>query len=185
MNAVAVIEGDLAMTGQDEWLSRGLAIADRKVALEWDMADWIVEGQEAGYIQGGFDFLGQQLGIAPPRLKAACKAAKQFPPALRDSSVSVEHHAALASLPRDEALPLLQRAAREHLTVNDCREVVTQRRYETGQNFEDDDKDSTLCTLIVRAWNRGTPEARRSFMDLAKAAKGGIIDEDEANDAEG
>jgi hypothetical protein len=187
MSAVAVIEAPGHLAPQDEWLNRGRQIAHRKVALEWDMADWIVEGQAAGYIQQGFDFLGQQLGIAPPRLKAACKAAKEFPPALRDSSVSVEHHAAVASLPKDEALPLLRRAAREHLTVNDCREVVTQHRYQTGQNFEDDDQDSTLATLQIRAWNRATPAARRmAFEHFQIAAANGfsIIDEDEVADAE-
>lgn len=185
MNAITVIEAGAIAAPQDEWLDRGRNIAHRKVALEWDMADWLAEGVSAGYAkQLGFDFagLGAQLGIAPPRLKAACKAAQAFPPALRASDLSVEHHAAVASLPAGEALPLLRRASTEHLTVNDCREVVTQHRYATGARFDDEDTDSTLATQVIRAWNRATPEAREmAFAHFKIAAKNGfeIIDEDE------
>lgn len=191
MNAITIIEaGAIAATPQEEWLNRGRDIAHRKVALEWDMAEWIAEGVRDGHAkQLGFDFaaLGQELGIAPPRLKAACKAANAFPPSQRAAGVSVEHHAVAASLPKDEALPLLQRAAREHLPVNALREHVTQRRYATGENFPDDDTDSTLCTLIVRAWNRATPEARESAFEHFKLAAShgfAIVDEDEASDVE-
>ena len=185
MNAITVIEA-ASLAPQDEWLSRGRDIAHRKVALEWDMAEWIAEGVRDGHAkQLGFDFaaLGKELGIAPPRLKAACKAAQTFPPALRAADLSVEHHAAIASLPPEEALPLLRRASTEHLTVNDCREVVTQRRYETGARFDDEDIDSTFCTLLVRQWNRSTPAAKALFAELLRANQfTGIIDEDRAHD---
>lgn len=183
MNALATIEHPIPAE-QANWLQRGVAIAQRKRDLEWDMADWINEGTEAGYVQVGFEFLSDQLGVAPKRLKDALKAAKTFPPAIRDAKLSVEHHVAVASLPKDEALPLLKRASTDHMPVNELREHVTKRRYETGQRFDDEDMDSTLCTHIVRAWNRATPEARRSFMELAETVKFQIIDEDEVNDGE-
>lgn len=186
MNAITIMPAQ-GIAPQDEWFARGRDLAHRKVALEWDMAEWIAEGVRDGHAkQLGFDFaaLGRELGIAPPRLKAACKAAQTFPPALRASDLSVEHHAAVATLPQNEALPLLRRASSEHLQVQDLREAVTRRRYETGQNFADEDIDSTLCTLIVRAWNRATPEAREMFMDLARAVNLGTIDEDEVTHVE-
>lgn len=184
MNAIVTIEGAPVAAPQVEWLNRGRDIAHAKVDLEWRMAEWIAEGVREGHAkQLGFDFagLGKELGIAPPRLKAACKAAQTFPPALRDATLSVEHHAALASLPRDQALPLLKRAAQEHLSVNDCREVVTQHRYETGQRFDDEDVDSTFHTLMARQWNRSTPAARELFVESLRAIGfQGIINEDEA-----
>jgi len=64
---------------------------------------------------------------------------------------------------------------------------VTQYRYATGQNFADEDTDSTLCTHIVRAWNRATPEAREMAFDLMQIAARSdftIIDEDEVSDDE-
>ena len=183
MNALSV----MGMT-RDEWVQRGRELATRRREVDWDLADWMAEGKSAGHLtQITFDFLAESLGLAPKRLKDAQKAAETFPPALRDRNLSIEHHAAVASLPRDEALPLLKRASQDHLPVNALREYVTQHRYATGQNFADDDMDSTLCTHILRAWNRATPEARRLAFDRIKAAaRAGftIIDEDEVCDVE-
>jgi len=177
MNAITTIE---AAPPQTEWIERGKALASQRRDVDWALADWLAEGKTAGYLtQSGFDFLSDNLGLAPKRIKDALKAAATFPPALRDPTLSVEHHAAVASLPQDEALPLLKRASTEHLPVNAIREAVTQYRYRTGAIFDDDDTDCTLCTLIVRAWNRATPEARKMFMQLATPAHNGIIDEDE------
>lgn len=189
MNAIAtIIPAGAPATTQDEWIERGRTLADQRREVDWQLADWMVEGRDAGYLsQSGFDFLSENLGLAPKRLKDALKAATTFPPALRDRTLSVDHYAAVASLPQDEALPLLKRASTDHLPVNALREHVTQRRYETGQNFADEDTDSTLCTLIVRAWNRATPEAREgAFEHFKLAATQGfsIVDEDEASDVE-
>lgn len=179
MNAVAIIEA-APPAAQDQWLDKGRDLFTQRRDVDWQIAGWMVEGKQAGHLcQAKFDFLSEQLGVAPKRLKDALKAAEAFPPALRDINLSVEHHAAIASLPREEALPLLRRASADHLPVNALREFVTQRRYETGQNYHDEDTDSTLATLIVRAWNRATPAARESFMELAEGARLGVIDEDE------
>ncbi len=165
----------------DEWIDKGRAIVSRRVEADWLLCDWMAEGKDAGHLtQTKFEFLQEKLGVAPKRLKDALKAAKAFPPSQRDASLSVEHHAVVASLPKDEALPLLKRASVEHLPVQAMREAVAQHRLHTGERFEDDDANTTLCTLIVRAWNRGTPAARGMFMDLAKHAKLSVIDEDKA-----
>lgn len=183
MNAVTIIAPP--PTALTDWVEKGRSLVAQRLDVDWAIADWMAEGKEAGHLsQAKFDFLSDNLGLAPKRLKDALKAATNFPPALRDTRLSVEHHAAVASLPKDEALPLLKRASSEHLQVQDLREAVTQRRYETGALFDDEDTDTTLCTLIVRAWNRATPDARESFMELAKAVKFGIIDEDEVQDGE-
>lgn len=183
MNALTVIIAAPIATPQDAWLDKGRNLFTQRRDVDWQIAGWMVEGKQAGHLcQAKFDFLSEQLGVAPKRLKDALKAAEAFPPALRDPTLSVEHHAAIASLPREEALPLLKRASVDHLPVNALREFVTQRRYETGQNYHDEDTDSTLCTLVLRAWNRATPEARElAFALIQTAAEDGyaVIDEDE------
>ncbi|MBH0112728.1 hypothetical protein I5E68_07155 [Novosphingobium sp. YJ-S2-02] len=184
MNAITTIEA-APLAPLDDWVAKGRSLVAQRLDVDWKIADWMAEGKDAGHLsQAKFDFLSDNLGLAPRRLKDALKAALHFPPALRDASLSVEHHAAVASLPKDEALPLLKRASSEHLQVQDLREAVTQRRYETGALFDDEDTDTTLCTLVVRAWNRATPDARESFMQLARTVNFGIIDEDEVNDVE-
>ena len=189
MNAITVIEAAPPPATLDAWVAKGRDLVSQRLDVDWKIADWMAEGKDAGHLsQAKFDFLSENLGLAPKRLKDALKAATVFPPALRDSTLSVEHHAAVASLPKDEALPLLKRAAKEHLSVNECREVVTQHRYNTGQRFDDEDTDSTLCTHIVRAWNRATPEARESAFEHFRLAAGQgfkIVDEDEVSDDEG
>ena len=178
MNAITVIEA--APPSQEAWIERGKTLVSQRLTVDWAIGDWMVEGKQAGHLsQTKFDFLSENLGLAPKRLKDALKAATTFPPALRDASLSVEHHAAVANLPRDEALPLLKRAHDEHLPINELREAVTQHRYSTGTLFNDEDVDSTLCTLIVRAWNRASVNARELFMELAECAEYGIIDEDQ------
>jgi hypothetical protein len=190
MNAITIIEAAPSATPQEDWINRGRDIAHRKVALDWDMAEWIAEGVRDGHAkQLGFNFadLGHELGIKTPHLKAACKVAQTFPPSLRHPDLSVEHHAAIVSLPKEEALPLLVRASREKLQAQDLREIVTQRRYDTLANFEDDDLDGTLATLAIRQWNRCTPEARElAYERFEIAAKHGftMIDEDEVDDDE-
>ena len=184
MNAITIIEAAPVPATLEDWITQGRSLVAQRLDTDWRIADWMAEGKTAGHLtQAKFDFLQDNLGLAPKRLKDALKAATTFPPALRDSTLSVEHHAAVASLPKDEALPLLKRAAREHLSVNDCREVVTQHRYQTGQRFDDEDVDSTFVTLMTRQWNRSTPAAQELFVELLRANKfRGIINEDIAHD---
>jgi hypothetical protein len=189
MNAITtIIPAGTPATPQEEWLNRGRDIAHRKVALEWDMAEWVAEGVRDGHAkQLGFDFaaLGKELGIAPAKLREASVAAGKFPPALRDPSLSVEHHAAIASLDIEDALPLLKMASVERLKPSDLREAVVQRRLDTGQNFSDDDMGSSLEAILYRDFNRmaSYPEHQeRAAKTLMFAIKHGktIIDPDEA-----
>lgn len=166
------------------WEAEGRSLAQHRIETDWRLADSLAEAKRTDQLtKVRMDELSRSLGIAKARLRDAIKAAIRFPEGLRVSALSFEHHAALVSLPNDEALPLLRRAADEGLSVSAMRQHVTQRRYDTGQNWTDEDIDSTLCTLMLRAWNRGTPAAREMAMDHFKiaAANGlGIIDEDEA-----
>lgn len=161
------------------WIEEGRTLVSKRQEIDWALSDWMHTGKQAGYLeQTKFDFLSEQLGISPKALKDASKAADRFPPALRDRTLSVEHHAIVASLPQDEGLALLKKASAEKLKPQDLREAVTQHRYTHGEMFEDDDVDSTLATHIIRAWNRATPAAREQFMEVAVLVGYGILDED-------
>lgn len=166
-----------------DWEAQGKSLAQARIETDWRLADSLALAKQEGQLPPGrLDELSKTLGIAKPRLRDAAKAATRFPPNLRVAALSFEHHAALASLPDDEALPLLNRALEEGLSVSAMRQHVTQRRYALGENFADDDVDSTLCTLIVRAWNRATPGAREMALDHFKIAEAhglSIVDEDE------
>ncbi len=173
----------LAPAPSADWEAQGRSLAQARIETDWRLADRLAAAKLDGQLRPGrLDELSKALGIAKPRLRDAANAATRFPPDLRVASLSFEHHAALASLPDSEALPLLNRALEEGLSVSAMREHVTQRRYALGENFKDDDVDTTLCTLILRAWNRATPTAREMALDHFKIAEAnglGIVDEDE------
>jgi hypothetical protein len=182
VSGIAVIEVTAIVAPLDAWIDAGRNLAARRRGVDWAIADWMTEGKECGFLsQAGFDLLSENLGIAPAKLKQISKAAA-IPVHLRDTSLTIEHHAAVSRLPKDEQINLLHQASQGHWKVQDLREAVTQRRYEAGELFDDEDVDSTLCTLITRAWNRATPQAREDFMARATLAKFGIIDEDEVQD---
>lgn len=171
----------------DTWLAQGREIAAQRLNYDWLMADWMAAGKAAGHLSRlKYNFLSECVGLPPRRLKDALKAAVTFPANKRQPTISVDHHAAIVSLPEDEALPLLQRAAADRLSVTAMRQAVTQHRFATGERFDDEDTDSTLATLTIRAWNRATPEAREMAFELFKIAADrglGVVDEDEAVDA--
>lgn len=169
------------------WMDQGCTLADQRRAIDWSLAVWMEEGKRAGHLACvKWPFLSESIGIPRKVLKDLLRAATAFPPAERTPALSVEHHAIIASLPKDKALPLLERAAAERLTLQAMRECVTQHRFETGERFEDEDTDSSLATVQIRAWNRATPEARAlafEHFQIAAAKGHGIVDEEEATDA--
>jgi citrate synthase len=171
----------------DAWLNEGRGLVARRTEADWRIAEWMARGKTAGQLKGQkIDGIGDRIGIAGKRLKDALRAVLAFPSAVRDMTLTVEHHAAVANLPSDEAATLLRRASAEQLQAKVLREAATQHRYATGKNFKDEDADSSLCTVVLRAWNRATPDAREmAFEQMKIAAANGlsIVDEDEAPDA--
>jgi hypothetical protein len=169
------------------WMDEGRALADQRRALDWSLADWMEEGKRSGHLSRiKWPFLSESVGMGSKRLKDLLKAATAFPPAERATALSVEHHATIAGLPKDKAAALLERAMAERLAVQSMREAVTQHRYETGERFNDEDTDTSLATMQIRAWNRATPEARAMAFEhfqIAAANGLGIVDEDEAGHA--
>lgn len=175
MNALAVISN----TERDTWLETGRSLAQQRRDVDWRIGDWLVEGKEAGFVtQGEFDFLSDQLGLAPKRLKAAVNAASHFPPATRDETLSVEHHVHVAALPGPDALSILKQAKEAHWTPEETRVEAIKRKVEIGQTtlLTDDDWAQHMLVDICRRWNRATPDVRREFLEMAEEANLGIID---------
>lgn len=173
MNALTVIETTQPI---DAWLDRGRNLAAQRRDVDWQLADWLREGQDQSFIdQTGFDFLSDNLGIAPKRLKDITKAASVFPAHLRDSALSIEHHAAVAALEVQDALPLLNTAKAQHWTPERTRvEAITIRNPEPGTR-SDRDGDG-LLESIIRHWNRLPRAIRVDFAELVASANGEEIE---------
>lgn len=176
MNAVAVIEA--AATPAEEWIDRGRTLAAKRRDVDWAIADWMVEGKAAGHLdQAGFDFLADNLGIGPAKLKLIHKAAA-IPAHLRDTSLTVEHHAHVAELPVQEQIELLTEAKRQHWSDDDLRKQTITRKVETGRAamLSPDEWDDHCRMQLQHAWNRASVSVREDFAELIAASHMGVID---------
>lgn len=163
----------------DEWIEQGRSIAAMQRTIGFMIGDWANHGRQHHAEQ--FDMVLEQVGISPKAARKCAAIAAEFPPHLRAAGLSFDHHATVIALPPQDRAELLRRAEHEHLTPSDLREAVVQRRYENGSLFDDADIDGHMLTCIVRAWNRASTTARRSFQQLADAAGIAAINEDIAN----
>lgn len=159
------------------WLERGRSLLSARERADWNLADWLAEGREQFGNQAAFDFLGDELGIAPKRLKAAVKTVELFPPHLRDGTLTFHHHEAVSSLPSSEAMAILKIASEQHLDERETRVAAVQRRAEISPSLlPDEDWAQAEMLALQRAWNRARPEVRVEFLDMANDAGGGVID---------
>ena len=155
----------------DEWLALGRDLARTRLEIDWRLGDWLADGRD--------HFAPQQIEMAlgeiaadveqARTLKRVEKVARAFPPSLRNSALTFEHHAHLADLPKQEALPLLKRASDEHLTAKQLRVQAMLRKIETGHVLprEDDPEDDAMLALC-RAWNRAPVGVREDFYAMAE-----------------
>ena len=162
----------------EEWLSAGQQIAKMGKQLGFLVGDWVNAGRARFPEQ--LDLALGEVGIDPRFARKAAHVAAEFPRGQRDNALSFDHHAPLAALPKPVRMKILKQAHAKRWTPSQVRDAVTRRRYETGALFDDEDIDSAMMTIIVRAWNRATPNARALFRELAENVAVGVIDEDDA-----
>jgi hypothetical protein len=177
MASVAVIEA-LPASALDAWIEVGRALATRRRNVDWELADWMLEGKQQGFLtQSGFDFLSENLGIGPAKLKLISKAAA-IPHHLRDTSLTIEHHAHVAELPAQEQMELLTEAKRQHWSDDDLRKQAISRRVETGcaAMLSPDEWDDHCRMQLQHAWNRASIAVREDFAELIGASHMGVID---------
>ena len=174
MNAISVIEA----APIDAWVDRGRSLASQRRDVDWAIADWMNEGKDAGFLtQAGFDLLSENLGIAPAKLKMIHKAAA-IPAHLRDTSLTVEHHAHVAELPAQEQMELLTEAKRQHWSDDALRKQAISRKVETGcaAMLSPDEWDDHCRVQLQHAWNRASVAVREDFAELIAESHMGVID---------
>lgn len=166
MNALAIVEPAATPVGFPEWVATGRDLLQARTELDWQLADWIAAGKKQFGHQLEFDLLADELGIAPKTLKEAAQVATALPAHLRDSSLSFQHHKAVAGLPTDEALALLKRAKADHLDDRETRIEAVKRRAEISPGFLPDvDWEDVQYRNLVRRWNAATPDVRQMLID--------------------
>lgn len=159
----------------EEWLAAGRNLATAKLQWDWLIGDWLNHGRK--HFPEQMEFALEGLGIDQRHLKRIEKTVEAFPPHLRDKRLSFDHHAHVADLPTEEALPLLKEARKEHLPASKLRIRAMLKKVETGRILpREDDADDDALVALCRAWNRATRPVRQEFADMVAESDLGIID---------
>lgn len=172
MNAVTVIEAATPPAEFNSWVDTGRNLASERHNLDWRTGEWLHEGKQAGYVdQVGMDFLADNLGTSPKRLKAIAQAFEAFPPHMRDPSLSIEHHAAVAAIPDNQGrLELLHTAKREHWTPEQTRHEAAKARTAPERT------DESPLESFLRHWNRLPRAVRIEAAEMIAEANGELIE---------
>lgn len=187
MNAMMTIEtGKPGMSldipkGQtfDQWVEMGRSLCEGQKVVNWWIGDWWA----AGTHRYGERAKAAAEGVFGREFKTLANAAsvcRAFETSRRREVLDWSHHVEVAVLPPEEADALLDRAAKDGLSVRELRVEAMKRRVALGhfptRDTADDDPEHTALVAIARAWNRAPVAARESFMDLAEEAALGEID---------
>ena len=181
MNTVQVVitAPTADMVALSDWIERGRLLVDTRLTIDWLIGDWLTEGRAHFEPQQIELVLGEMASDAQQAksLRLAAKVALAFPPSHRNTALTFEHHAHLADLPVQEALPLLQRASRESLTAKELRLEVMRYKVDTGRLLprEDDPHDDELLCCI-RAWNRAHEAVRAEFAEMVSESHMKLIE---------
>lgn len=184
--ALAIVEAQVPV-GFDDWIETCRALVQQRDAIDWQIADHIAAGREQFGQQLAFDLLGEQLGIAPKRLKSAVKVAKLFPPSLRATNLSFDVHREIARVDPDSRFEVLNAAAKDGWNEKVAHDRVERIRIDTGAVLPDDDPEHREVVEMIRAWNRmSSPSVREyAWPYFQRAARNGFtsINEEEWDDA--
>ena len=162
-------------TPYPHWLSVGRSLASQKRNIDWLIGDWIAFGRT--HFPEQIELAIADLADDPNSIKRIERTTATFPPHLRQPSLTFDHHAHVADMPVQEALPLLQHAAQEKMTARALRIEAMLRKVEIGQNLpRDDDPDHDHLLALSRAWNRAPRHVREEFADMIAESHLGVID---------
>ena len=169
--SLAIPEG----TEYSQWLWMGRNLVTQKNHIDWLIADWVVFGREKFPEQ-------VELALADVvdddrHLKRLERTVRAFPPHLRHAGLSFDHHAHVASLPVQEALPLLREAGEMRTSLRRFALIARDYKEDHGHILrrEEDVEDDQLM-LLIRAWNCARKVVRTEFLDILSEINLGPID---------
>ena len=163
----------------NKWLEFGKSLYDKRKEIEWRCADWLAEGQQKFPNQMSLvlPMLATDI-IEQKKLNHCAKVASSIPIGQRCAALTFAHHMHVADLPLTERITLLDQAAKDNVSARAFRIIVNDRKAAIGAGnlaIADDDWEYKELMDIIRSWNRGRPDARQSFLDMANAANLNVI----------
>ena len=157
-----------------EWINVGRTLATRKRNIDWLIGDWIAHGRShfPDQIELGLEAVSDD----PKRIARIEKTVAAFPAHMRVAKLSFDHHAKVADMPSQEALPLLQLAVSEKLGASRLGTLAMLRKIDIGQNIARDvDPEYDHIIAMARLWNKAPVDARQEFADMIAECHLGTI----------
>lgn len=163
----------------DDWVAEGRKLASIRIEIDWKLGDWLAAGRDQFDPEQIEMALGEiAADVEQARaLKRVEKVARAFPVGTRDTALTFEHHAKVADLPRQEALPLLREAREEKLPASKLRIRAMLKKVDLGMVLpREDDPEYDAMLACVRAWNRAPLDVREDFAEMVGESHLGDIE---------
>lgn len=179
MNALTLPDNAIALslsadTSLDDWVGLGRTLATRKRQMDWLIGDWITFGRQ--HFPEQIDLALEAMPDDSKNMRRIEKTAKAFPASLRHADLSFDHHAHVADLPTQEALPLLKEAHDERLEAGQLRIRAMLRKVEIGQILtNEEDHEYTMIRRLASTWNESPIPVREEFAEMIAESHMGVI----------
>ncbi len=149
----------------EEWLEVGKNLASANKMLNWWIGDWWAAGSHR-YGERAKAAATGIFGREFESLKNVASVCRSFETSRRRDLLSFSHHAAVASLPPDQADELLERAERDGWNVNDLRAEAAACKPERIKGLPADQArvEALEWSALVGAWNRARLSVRERFI---------------------
>lgn len=166
------------------WVSTMANLFQRRRQADWLIADGLRIGKERFGDEPQMQLFIEQAGLDRKEADEMARVARLIPDSWRTDRLSFDVCRKIAKVDDEEdRRSMLKRAVDERWNEKAAHHHLVEYRYEHGELFEEDDRDTRLAVEGIRWWNRSPPEAREYFFALAEiAAANGFtpIDEDKA-----
>jgi len=162
----------------EAWMADYATKAAARDRASWAMADSVLEARTAG-VPVTSTATGKALDLSAVKLRSLASIAVAFPPDKRAATLSFEVHSYLAGMPAELRFATLEKAVAQGWGEVSARRAAAAYRQEQA-GFDDEDKENSQAVIIMRAWNRASPEAREYFAELQQVVGLGLVHEDAA-----
>lgn len=116
----------------DAWEAEGLRLSNTMRSVMWDVGDWWndpPDGVNRVKVVRS-DRWKEAGGLTHGVCRVAGSVANRWPVLCRHNTLTFEHHKAVAPLPDEQAIPLLEVAANQDLSVSELRALVKRDKAE-------------------------------------------------------
>ena len=162
-------------TAFEDWLAIGRNLVGQKRHIDWLIGDWITFGRQ--HFPTQIELALEEISTSARDVRRIEKTAAAFPPSTRCTALSFDHHAHVADIPLQEAMPLLKQAERQNIDARRFRIDAMLHKLEHGHILpRETDTDDDFLMAMVRAWNRASRSAREDFAEMAAQSHLGLIE---------